>query len=109
LYRTALDVLPVQASAMPCERVFSSSKETDTLRRSSLSPVTMEILKLLKFMFRNDRLTFTEGLLCTEQELSVIDVPPAIIEELFSSGKIVELMALIDSSLEGWGRSIPVA
>ncbi|KAJ7039417.1 hypothetical protein C8F04DRAFT_930327, partial [Mycena alexandri] len=97
-YKTALDVLPVQASAVPCERVFSSSKETDTLRRSSLSPVTMEILQLLKFKFRNDRLTFTEGLLCTEEELSVIDVAPEVLDELLSGGKIVELMALIDSS-----------
>ncbi|KAJ7616894.1 hypothetical protein B0H17DRAFT_855005, partial [Mycena rosella] len=55
-------------------------------------------LQLLKFMFRGDRLTFTEGLVCTEEELSVIDIPSTVVEELFSGGKISELMALIDSS-----------
>ena len=31
LFKVALNILPVQASAVPCERVFSSSKETCTL------------------------------------------------------------------------------
>ncbi|KII83130.1 hypothetical protein PLICRDRAFT_119798, partial [Plicaturopsis crispa FD-325 SS-3] len=58
LYRIALDVLPAQASAVPCERVFSSSAETDTKRRNSLSPTMMEALQILKFSFRTDRLDF---------------------------------------------------
>ncbi|KII82962.1 hypothetical protein PLICRDRAFT_120018 [Plicaturopsis crispa FD-325 SS-3] len=49
LYRVALDVMPVQASAVPCERVFSSSKATDTDQRNSLSPVMMEMLQILKY------------------------------------------------------------
>ncbi|EKM59823.1 uncharacterized protein PHACADRAFT_192197 [Phanerochaete carnosa HHB-10118-sp] len=31
IYHVTLDILPVQASAVLCERVFSSSKEMDTL------------------------------------------------------------------------------
>src|SRR5260221_12751328 len=31
---------PAHATAVPCERVFSSSKETCTLRRSQLGPTT---------------------------------------------------------------------
>ncbi|KII82957.1 hypothetical protein PLICRDRAFT_74446, partial [Plicaturopsis crispa FD-325 SS-3] len=54
LYRIALDVLPVQASAVPCERVFSSSAETDTCRRSNLSPKRMEMLQILKYAYRHD-------------------------------------------------------
>ncbi|KAJ6626190.1 hypothetical protein B0H10DRAFT_1781918, partial [Mycena sp. CBHHK59/15] len=94
------------ASSVPCERVFSSSKETDTLRRTCLLPVVVEILQLLKFMFRNDHLDFTKGLLSTEEELSVIDVSPDVIDELLSAGRIEELMALIDSSLVGSSESI---
>ncbi|KIY46808.1 hypothetical protein FISHEDRAFT_13691, partial [Fistulina hepatica ATCC 64428] len=60
LFKIAMDVLPAQASAVPCERVFSSSKETDTLRRSQLSPALMEILQILKFTFRQDRMSFME-------------------------------------------------
>ncbi|KAF5346326.1 hypothetical protein D9758_011523 [Tetrapyrgos nigripes] len=34
IFQLALDVIPVQASAVPCERAFSSSKETDADQRS---------------------------------------------------------------------------
>ena len=63
----------------------------------------MEILQVLKFIFWNSWLSFTEDLLCTE-ELSVIDVPQEKVEELLSMGKIDELKDLLDSSWEGWGQ-----
>lgn len=105
LYRIALDVLPAQASAVPCERVFSSSKETDTARRSNLSPIMMEMLQILKYILRNDRLTFTDDLVCTERELSVIDIAPDVLEDLLSQGKLDEFIELLDSSWNGWGQS----
>ncbi|KAJ6466091.1 hypothetical protein DFH09DRAFT_874312, partial [Mycena vulgaris] len=52
LFLVALDVLLVQASAVPCKRVFSSSKETDALRRGILSPTVMEMLQIHKFIYR---------------------------------------------------------
>ncbi|PPR04216.1 hypothetical protein CVT24_013300 [Panaeolus cyanescens] len=76
LFKLALDVLPIQASAVPSERVFSSSKETDTLRRANLGQVRMEQLQILKYRFRNNRndtrLSFTEGLTCSKKELCVL-------------------------------------
>lgn len=58
-----MDVLPVQASAVPCEHVFSSSKETMSARRNKISPELMEALQMLKFSVRNGRgLNFTEGM-----------------------------------------------
>ncbi|KAI0659992.1 hypothetical protein C8Q70DRAFT_914290 [Cubamyces menziesii] len=43
-HRVVLDVLPAQATGVPCERIFSSSKKTDTLRRSQPHPALMEAL-----------------------------------------------------------------
>ncbi|KAF8164876.1 hypothetical protein B0H34DRAFT_625075, partial [Crassisporium funariophilum] len=68
LYKIALDVIPVQASAVPCKRVFSSSKETDTDRRSNTGQTVMEILQISKYLARSHRLDFTSGLLATEEE-----------------------------------------
>jgi hypothetical protein len=58
-----MDVLPAQASSVPSERVFSSSKETCTARRASLSPPVLEALQVLKFSYKQDRLNFTEDLI----------------------------------------------
>ena len=58
-----MDVLPIQASSVPCERVFSSSKETITARRNSLGPPLIEALQLLKYTAKQGRgISFIEGL-----------------------------------------------
>jgi hAT family C-terminal dimerisation region len=45
----AMDYLPIQASAVPSEHIFSSSAQTDTARRNRIKPVLMEALQMLKF------------------------------------------------------------
>ncbi len=58
-----MDVLPIQGTSVPCERVFSSSKETDTARRNRLTPEMMEALQILKFTIRSHGgLNFMENL-----------------------------------------------
>jgi len=54
----ALDYLPIQASAVPCERMFSSSAETDTKKRNRINPTLMEALQMLKFSLKAGRLNF---------------------------------------------------
>jgi len=52
LARIALDILPCQASSVPCERLFSASKQTADLRRSSLGSKRFEELQIMKFAWR---------------------------------------------------------
>lgn len=70
LYKIALDYLPIQASSVPCERVFSSSAETDTKKRNRISSELMEALQLLKFGYKKDRLNFTGDLLADREDLT---------------------------------------
>ncbi|EKM60179.1 uncharacterized protein PHACADRAFT_189306 [Phanerochaete carnosa HHB-10118-sp] len=63
IYAIAMDILPIQASAVPCERVFSSGKITVTDRRNKISGELMEALQILKFRFKQGHsLSFTHGL-----------------------------------------------
>src|ERR1700759_5649304 len=58
-----MDIIPIQASSVPCERVFSSGKETMAPRRRRISPTLMEYLQILKYSIKKGRpLNFTEGL-----------------------------------------------
>ena len=62
LFCLAMDVLPAQASSVPCERLFSSGKETYTACRNRIQPNLMEALQVLKFSSRNGSLNLTEHL-----------------------------------------------
>jgi hypothetical protein len=53
LARIALDILPMQGSSVPCERVFSGAKLIATDRRARLSPTVFEELQVLKFAWRD--------------------------------------------------------
>jgi hypothetical protein len=64
-----LDFIPIQASAVPSERVFSSSAETDTKKRNRINPVLMEALQMLKFALKQSRLDFTKGWITPESML----------------------------------------
>jgi len=57
-----MDVLPAQASSVPCERLFSSGKETHTARRNRIQPKLMEALQALEFSSHNNSLNLTEHL-----------------------------------------------
>ena len=48
LARIALDILPSQASSVPCERLFSGTKQVATDRQSSLCPVVFEEVIITK-------------------------------------------------------------
>ncbi len=66
-FKIAMDYLPIQASAVPCERVFSSSAQTDTRRRNRIKPELMEALQMLKYALKKARLDFT-GMWVTDEE-----------------------------------------
>jgi hypothetical protein len=65
----AMDYLPIQASAVPCERIFLSSAETDTKKRNRINPLLLEALQMLKFHLKKERLNFTAGWVTSEKQM----------------------------------------
>lgn len=86
----AQDILPIQGSSVPCERVFSSAKETTTPRRNRLAPDTMEACQMLKYHIKareGEGLNFTQHMSIAaveaeieQQELYRIRLPAEIRE-----------------------------
>jgi len=82
VFALAMDILPIQASAVPCERVFSSGKETMTPRRNRISPQIMEALQILKFATRSEQgLDFTAGT-SMEDELEELESREMFVQQV---------------------------
>lgn len=58
----------------------------------------MEVLQITKYLYRSQHLDFTAGLLATEKECSVIDVPASVLADMLRSGNIEGLESLIAAS-----------
>ena len=101
LCMTALDILPAQASSVSSERVFLSSKETCTLCRNKITPIFLEVLQILKYIYHQERLDFSSHLSnTTEAELSWM--PSAGIGDVrraLGRGGIDELMTVLSSAV----------
>ena len=85
LYAMAMDYLPIQASSVPCERIFSSSAETDTKRRNRIGAPLMEALQMQKFMFKKERLNFMEGWMVQEKQLVEDDLDVDLLQTLLGN------------------------
>jgi hypothetical protein len=55
--KIAKDYLPIQGSAVPSERAFSSSGITATARRNALLPETFGALQVLKSAYRQGHMS----------------------------------------------------
>ncbi|KIK24282.1 hypothetical protein PISMIDRAFT_82657, partial [Pisolithus microcarpus 441] len=58
LFLMAMDYLPIQGSAVPCEWIFLSSAKMDTKKWNHIKPVLMEALQMLKFFYKKSCLDF---------------------------------------------------
>jgi predicted S18 family serine protease len=91
-----MDVLPAQTSAVPCERVFSSSKETCSLR---ICQEVLEALQVLKFSYKKNCLNFVNDLMAREKDYTISgQITEAAFDELYKAGRMEELRELIQNS-----------
>ena len=93
IFHIAIDYLPIQASAVPCERVFSSSAETDMKKQDRISPALMEALQILKFSLKKDHLI--SSTFDIREYLSTDDGPS-------SAGSLMEMLKLKPNQLKAF-------
>jgi hypothetical protein len=96
LFSIAMDFLPVQATSVPCEHVFSSAKDTDTTKRNRISPVLMEALQMLKYSLKKEHLNFMDGWQTSEAAMGV-PKPNGDLGSLFTNNADTALDALLKS------------
>jgi hAT family C-terminal dimerisation region len=98
IFRITMDYLPIQASAVPCERVFSSSAETNIKKRNRIRPELMEAIQVLKFALKKSRLDFTAHLQLPEDSM-VGDVSD-------STNTLTEMLKMNPGALQGFLQSL---
>jgi len=92
LARIALDVLPSQASSVPCERLFSGSKQVATDCRACLGPVVFEELTITKSAWGPGLGDIAAWNAAQTEEIAIFDF---------------EQMLVDDVDLEKWDESLP--
>ena len=105
----AMDYLPIQASTVPCEHVFSSSAETDTKKQNCISPALMEALQMLKFWLKKDRLHFTQQWITSEKDMVYDeDTEDALARLTTAEGSLNDAMVqAIDAIASAEGDTVP--
>ena len=99
LYAMAMDYLPIQALSVSCERVFSSSSETDTKKRNRINGLLMEALQMLKFGLKRGCLSVNERFPNTvEKDMNYDDLTPVYTSDPLPPDILTELADVIGGS-----------
>jgi len=98
-----MDYLPIQATSVPCERVFSSAKDTDIAKRNRVSPFLMEALQILKHLLKKERLNFMKGWSTSEAAMSGMPKATGDLGSLLVDDPNVTALDRLDTLLNSLG------
>ena len=96
LFSITMDYLLIQATSVPCERIFSSAKDMDTAKQNQISPVLMEALQMVKYSLKKEHLNFMAGWRTSEAAMGV-SKPTSDLGSLFEDNPDTALDTLLNS------------
>ncbi|KAI6098645.1 hypothetical protein EDD16DRAFT_1433173, partial [Pisolithus croceorrhizus] len=65
IFHIMMDYLPIQASSVPCECIFSTTNKC----WNCISPILMEVLQMLKFFLKKEHLDFSKGWAVSQKDM----------------------------------------
>ncbi|KAI6110236.1 hypothetical protein EV401DRAFT_2076074 [Pisolithus croceorrhizus] len=100
-----MDYLPIQASSVPCEHIFSSSSETITKHCNHISQILMEALQMLKFFLKKEDLDFSKGWAVSQKDMLVDededDLLAAVVDKSTSEDSLAQAVDIIIGAIAG--------
>ncbi|KIK14138.1 hypothetical protein PISMIDRAFT_117578 [Pisolithus microcarpus 441] len=105
IFCITMDYLPIQASSVPHEHIFSSSSGTTTKCQNCISPILMEALQMLKFFLKKECLDFSKGWAVLQKDMLVDedddDLLAAIVDKNASEDSLAQAVDIIISTIAG--------
>ncbi|KAF8154651.1 hypothetical protein B0H34DRAFT_799415 [Crassisporium funariophilum] len=99
MFSIALDVLPVQASAVPCKQLFLSSKKHALISRAKFYPSCWRLCRLINASY--NWFDFTETYLANKEDYTIDGkLTEFAVEELLRLGRLDELEELLSNAKE---------
>jgi hypothetical protein len=90
-----MDVLPIQATSVPCERIFSAAGDIVTKDRTRLLPKHVEMLQVFKFFLKKKRISFVPDWKMDIQQDYLDTIAPQV-EHAIEENQYAELFDLLD-------------
>ena len=91
LAHIALDVFTSQASSVPCEQLFSGSKQVATDHRACLGPTVFEELVIMKSVWGPDLHNMAAWNNAQTEEVDIFDFEEMLIEDVDSAAWDMDL------------------
>lgn len=100
LFCVVIDILSAQASSVLSEWVFPSSKETCTAQWSNLSSQMLKALQFLKYKYKQNYFSFTDGWIADKVDYSLSELTEATFNELVEEENYNELNEILKNLQE---------
>ncbi|KAI6123898.1 hypothetical protein EV401DRAFT_2069113 [Pisolithus croceorrhizus] len=97
IFHIMMDYLPIQASSVPCECIFSTTNKC----WNCISPILMEVLQMLKFFLKKEHLDFSKGWAVSQKDMLVDEDEDDLLAAIVDKNTSEDLLAQVVDNIIG--------